>query len=510
MLNSFFFIYAFYVNFITNCVFDGFYLENEDKLIEEKNEEISNRLALNTVFIYEGIIYLSYICLCIFFSKKYSIMVIHNNYTQIAQIKLYNVFMFFAMNYSLEQYTIMSRLAWLFTSPLILEGFSNFTRENIRYTIILECILHLMNMYDIKYRFERNPYIPLTVIMYLVFLGNLTMIYNTNTPYKYGIIVGWTSIAITETGNYFGLFSPIMYAIFLTINDIIIKGFFYGLYVCNEMILCMSKRSLSFEDLKILSKINVNVDNRNNVMMQLIKFHVTSLLEHRDVIDNSKIEMSERVYCRHFSPDFIKRIVRNNSVEVNNVFIMFSDIVKYSTLCTNKHHSEILLLLDNLYNMYDKELEEHNSLQKIESIGDCYFVTSLLDTSKYSLKYKNKYAVLEELMQFSKKIIAIAKSNDISIRVGVHVGTVSVGIIGHDIPRFAVVGNNVNIAARLESTCEEYCIQISKEVYSLIHENDKNKNNYTHNVLNLKNIGSYDCYTRQPSIDQCNTDVDVD
>jgi class 3 adenylate cyclase len=88
------------------------------------------------------------------------------------------------------------------------------------------------------------------------------------------------------------------------------------------------------------------------------------------------------------------------------------------------------------------------------------------------------------------------------IRVGIHIGSVSVGILGNEIPRLCVVGNTVNMASRLQSTADPDTIQISHHIYEQLEEMDlKNKFEICkkENVF-LKNIGSVTTYIVTPII----------
>jgi class 3 adenylate cyclase len=76
------------------------------------------------------------------------------------------------------------------------------------------------------------------------------------------------------------------------------------------------------------------------------------------------------------------------------------------------------------------------------------------------------------------------------------------GILGNEIPRLCVVGNNVNKASRLQSTADKYSIQMSRHVYEQAEEIDFGIHmEYVmkDNVF-LKIIGSVTTYNIYPTL----------
>ena len=121
------------------------------------------------------------------------------------------------------------------------------------------------------------------------------------------------------------------------------------------------------------------------------------------------------------------------------------------------------------------------------------------DIFRNELNYKH---VINEIillgLEFIKEIKKIKTPDNIplSIRIGINLGTVNIGILGNEIPRLCVVGNSVNVASRLQSTAEENTIQISHHVYEQAKDINFGMNiNFRkkENVF-LKNIGSVTTY----------------
>jgi class 3 adenylate cyclase len=106
-------------------------------------------------------------------------------------------------------------------------------------------------------------------------------------------------------------------------------------------------------------------------------------------------------------------------------------------------------------------------------------------------------------LDFIKEIKNINTPNGspLSIRIGINLGPVNVGILGSEVPRLCVVGNAVNVTSRLQSTADADTIQMSRHVYEQAQEIDFGfpieiieKNN-----VFLKNIGSTTTYNIFPT-----------
>lgn len=443
------------------------------------------------IIAYEATFFISYLCACLYFSK-YTDFKVRSNLTLISEIKIQAIMLpMCTRRISMRTFAFVKNLSWCFSSPLILHTFGTVIGVDLKTNIRLELCIHTLHM--IVQSFPWNAYLLYTfyALMYALYLGNVYLMFKQKVLCITLLIYSWVGIGVTETLFLMDLVSITTYLMFTSINEIIVKGLFFALIVYKDYVLTLYQHNVTYEDLKVFSSFNRMIPESKNLLLRELKRAIDHILSDKNVIQRSTVSMSEQVYCRHFSDDFIKRILRFNSVHVEEVFILFSDIVEYSVMCRTTSPGDIVQMLDTLYQKYDKALDDFQELQKIESIGDCYFITSLLDKQegRGGPHQDGTVETLRSIIDFAKTMLKIASDVDVSIRIGVHVGHVSVGIVGTDIPRFAVVGNDVNIAARLESTCVVNSIQISKAVHDLIVIFDEDVPIKSREVVDAKNIG---------------------
>jgi len=84
----------------------------------------------------------------------------------------------------------------------------------------------------------------------------------------------------------------------------------------------------------------------------------------------------------------------------------------------------------------------------------------------------------------------------LEIRVGIHVGEVTCGVLGQRLPKFTVFGHTVNLAARMEQTCKPNKIRATEVFRSLVAGVVDNWDEYE--IIPMKNMGSIGTYIMDP------------
>lgn len=84
----------------------------------------------------------------------------------------------------------------------------------------------------------------------------------------------------------------------------------------------------------------------------------------------------------------------------------------------------------------------------------------------------------------------------LQVRVGIHVGEVTCGVLGERLPKFTVLGHSVNVAARMEQTAEPNKIRASEAFRGLLFDTEDEWEDYE--VISMKNMGSIGTFTMDP------------
>lgn len=182
----------------------------------------------------------------------------------------------------------------------------------------------------------------------------------------------------------------------------------------------------------------------------------------------------ERRNSMNFSPDDCKKYCEHH----DNIFIMFADIVGFTMMCKGMQPLEIMNLLTLLYESNDNALKKFPNLSKLEVVGDCYVAVGGLmqkDTANGSTIHETSPEdIANQMLDFAFKIqdisarIGMIPSRNLMLRIGIHCGPVTSGIIGRTSCKFMLFGDAMNTASRMESTCPNGKIQTSEDFHKHI------------------------------------------
>lgn len=401
-------------------------------------------------------------------------------------------------NMSFEYYHINQGALWMFTSPYILSIYSDMNNLNMRGEVTREVFLHITNTVYNIYNIHVSEFtivkLCLIIVMYLLYAYNLYSFNKHNTSYKHILLYSWIVIGLNESMFLMKLIGNEAYTLFTLVNDVHVKSILFGVTALRKIEMASITNKLSLADLQKLYAFQAYLEKEKNKYTDNMSNEINTILSN---IDMSTIRrtLSDRVICKDFTDSFMKTLIKKNKY-IKNVVIMFSDVVNYSRMSKDEDSCNIVEKLQELYEAYDDVLTEFQNLQKVENIGDCYMVTSLMDKT-HCRKNRN---VCSEAITFAIKLIDTTLLLGIHTRVGIHIGNVSLGIIGKDVPRFGVVGHNVNVAARLESTCETDKIQVSKQFKDALDKEGFDTSIFKSSMVELKNIGKYQTFTFDPNI----------
>jgi len=168
-----------------------------------------------------------------------------------------------------------------------------------------------------------------------------------------------------------------------------------------------------------------------------------------------------------------------------NVSIMFMDIVGFTTMAESVCPHETMRFLNTLFGRLDALLDSYPSVFKLETAGDCYIVSSgiltrdpatgmtrVLDASSCPASHAryaaDVLAFARDLIRAVRKMHMPGTSGHVKVRVGIHSGNVASGVIGVKIPKFAVFGDAMNTASRMESTGVPDQIHVSDTFSALL------------------------------------------
>jgi PAS domain S-box-containing protein len=163
------------------------------------------------------------------------------------------------------------------------------------------------------------------------------------------------------------------------------------------------------------------------------------------------------------------------SFSVPQASIIFVDVVKFSEYSALLSPPEIMGNLSKLFATFDAAAKKYSLLTKIKLIGDIYMAASGLFAGED--QPPNDHAI--QIVNFG--LDCIANLDDVNqvlnaslqVRVGVNSGgPVLAGVLGTDKPVFDIIGDTINVAARLQTTDVPGNVHIPQSTFELIQNGD--------------------------------------
>ena len=156
--------------------------------------------------------------------------------------------------------------------------------------------------------------------------------------------------------------------------------------------------------------------------------------------------------------DRLKRGESNIAGNYPEVTVLFSDLVGFTKMSSQKSAGDLVKLLNDLFSRFDRRAESLG-LEKIKTIGDAYMAVGGLPIPRSDhadICAEMALGMFDDLAEFNKQYDA-----DLAMRIGLNTGPVVAGVIGFTKFSYDLWGNTVNTASRMESTSISGRIQIS-------------------------------------------------
>eukprot|EP00212_Chloropicon_laureae_P005637 CAMPEP_0197498990 /NCGR_PEP_ID=MMETSP1311-20131121/60796_1 /TAXON_ID=464262 /ORGANISM="Genus nov. species nov., Strain RCC856" /LENGTH=689 /DNA_ID=CAMNT_0043044729 /DNA_START=72 /DNA_END=2142 /DNA_ORIENTATION=+ len=207
--------------------------------------------------------------------------------------------------------------------------------------------------------------------------------------------------------------------------------------------------------------------------------------------------------------------VRSMAEYHEQVTVFFADIVGFTAISQSLTAPEVMIMLNDLFTRLDTATDDW-CIYKVETIGDAYMCAAGLnlkgaikkgDCDGQAARASGRKACLymcaaglnlkgaikkgdcdgqacprfwaqrmlgfaREAVEMCGEVLVPRQNTPVQIRIGVHTGDVTTGVVGHKMPRFCLFGDTVNVASRMESTGKAGHIQASEATRDLLPQED--------------------------------------
>ncbi|GIL67697.1 hypothetical protein Vafri_21023, partial [Volvox africanus] len=163
------------------------------------------------------------------------------------------------------------------------------------------------------------------------------------------------------------------------------------------------------------------------------------------------------------------------------ITVLFADIKGFTEMCKEVAPATVMTFLNDLYTRLDS-LTDVYGVYKVETIGDCYMVAGGLmarDEDGYGQAVRTQEDAdplhATRVVAFARAMLGEAArvrlpntGRKVQMRIGIHSGPATSGVVGQKMPRFCLFGDTVNTASRMESTGRPGCIHASASTRALL------------------------------------------
>ena len=205
------------------------------------------------------------------------------------------------------------------------------------------------------------------------------------------------------------------------------------------------------------------------VINALLMFYALAALHRAEAELENQYARSEALVSSIMPPAVAERLKsgaeQRIADRIGTLSVLFADLVGFTAAAHELPPEQVVDYLDTLVRTFDTLAEQHG-VEKIKTIGDCYMAIAGRDgPATEGARALGSFALaMMEAMGSSPAL----RERRLGLRVGIHCGPATAGVIGDTRFAFDVWGDAVNTASRMESHSLPGRIQVSEAYRSVV------------------------------------------
>ncbi len=179
-------------------------------------------------------------------------------------------------------------------------------------------------------------------------------------------------------------------------------------------------------------------------------------------------DKSDRLLQNILPLEAIRRLGEGETLIADSIecaTVVFSDLVGFTPASAKMSAPELVQTLNALYSAFD-DAAQRCGVEKIKTIGDAYLAASGLHREQSDhAEIATEFALeIRDILRTSKQ----DGSQPWRMRIGLHSGALTAGVIGKHKFAYDIWGDTVNIASRIQSVCPPDEVLVSSDTADLL------------------------------------------
>jgi adenylate cyclase len=182
--------------------------------------------------------------------------------------------------------------------------------------------------------------------------------------------------------------------------------------------------------------------------------------------------------------------------------VLFLDIVGFTSMSDSLPADQVVQLLEEIFSALDDVVERYG-VTKIKTIGDSYMAVAF--PVDHELISEDQEPRTDHLVRAAKAALDMlaalhhldadaGNQRPLRVRIGLHCGPVTAGVIGTKRLQYDVWGDTVNVASRMESTSEPGRIQVSGAFAKALESRTGDLSLFTRGKIMVKGKGELETF----------------